>query len=127
MTIYEDTALWRQTRVPGGQLVDHEHYMSEAIEMAITAAAAGELPFGAVLVDPDGAVDAANVVNTCTEAELENILSSYGEERMSRAISKAIVRQRPVRTTRELGDLVTRVARGRRGRIHPATRSFQNP
>ena len=36
--------------------MDHEHYMSEAIEMAITAAAAGELPFGAVLVDPDGAV-----------------------------------------------------------------------
>ena len=36
--------------------MDHEHHMREAIEMAMTAAAAGELPFGAVVVDPDGVV-----------------------------------------------------------------------
>ena len=36
--------------------MDHEHYMREAIEVAKAAAAAGELPFGAVLVDAEGKV-----------------------------------------------------------------------
>lgn len=67
---------------------------------------------------------AADLVNTLPETELADILYRYGEERMSRRIARAIVQSRPLRTTTELATLVTRVV-GRRGRIHPATRTFQ--
>ena len=67
---------------------------------------------------------AADLVNTLPEAELADILYRYGEERLSRRIARAIVRERPLQTTAELADLIARTV-GRRGRIHPATRSFQ--
>jgi len=67
---------------------------------------------------------AADLVNTLPEAELADILYRYGEERMSRRIARAIVRARPLQTTTELAHLVARVVR-HRGRIHPATRTFQ--
>jgi 16S rRNA (cytosine1402-N4)-methyltransferase len=76
-------------------------------------------------MDP-GAMEttAADLVNTLPEVELADILYRYGEERMSRRIARAIVRARPLQTTTELADLIARTV-GRRGRIHPATRSFQ--
>jgi 16S rRNA (cytosine1402-N4)-methyltransferase len=67
---------------------------------------------------------AADLVNTLREAELADMIYRYGEERKSRRIARAIVRARPLHSTRELADLVVRVVR-RRGRIHPATRLFQ--
>jgi len=72
---------------------------------------------------------AADLVNTADEGELMRILWEYGEERRSRAIARAIVthRQRaPLETTRDLVQVVIGVlGRGRRGRVHPATRTFQ--
>ncbi len=72
---------------------------------------------------------AADVVNGASEEELASILYVFGEERRSRAIARAIVKARseaPIKTTRALADLVTRVlgARKEDGR-HPATRTFQ--
>lgn len=67
---------------------------------------------------------AADLVNTLPEAELADILYRYGEERMSRRIARSIVRARPLHTTSELANLIARTV-GRRGRISPATRSFQ--
>jgi 16S rRNA (cytosine1402-N4)-methyltransferase len=67
---------------------------------------------------------AADLVNTLPEVELADVLYRYGEERMSRRIARAIVRARPLRTTTELADLIAHAV-GHRGRIHPATRSFQ--
>ena len=72
---------------------------------------------------------AADVVNTLDEEPLANILYDLGDEKRSRAIARAIVRQRetaPLKTTLDLARLVSRVLGGRRddGR-HPATRSFQ--
>jgi len=69
---------------------------------------------------------ASDLVNRLDEAELESLIREYGEERQARRIAKAIVRRRrvaPIRTTRELSELVERAV-GRRGRIHPATRTF---
>lgn len=66
---------------------------------------------------------AADLVNSLSESELADILYRYGEERRSRAIARAIVRRRPLRTTTQLADLVARTV-GSRGRIHPATRVF---
>jgi 16S rRNA (cytosine1402-N4)-methyltransferase len=63
------------------------------------------------------------------EAELQNILLEYGEEPHNRRIAAAIVAQRadqPIRTARDLAELVARVvgSKGNRDR-HPATRTFQ--
>ncbi len=73
--------------------------------------------------DPAQDVTAADLVNTLPEAELAGILYRYGEERRSRAVARAIVRQRPVTTTRHLAQIVAAVTGG--GKIHPATRTFQ--
>lgn len=75
-------------------------------------------------MDRTAETTAADLVNTLSEADLADILYRYGEERMSRRIARAIVRARPLRTTTELAGVVAR-AIGRRGRIHPATRTFQ--
>lgn len=55
---------------------------------------------------------AADVVNTCPEAELAGILSRYGEERRSRMIARSIVRRRPFYTTGALRDAVASVVDG---------------
>ncbi len=73
---------------------------------------------------------AADLVNGLDEAELAQILFDYGEERRSRAIARALVRERakkPLATTFDLVAVVeTVLGRGRPGeRIHPATRTFQ--
>jgi 16S rRNA (cytosine1402-N4)-methyltransferase len=79
-------------------------------------------------LDPDGAVDAAQIVNTYSEVDLADVIFRYGEERASRRIAKLIVAQRkraPLTTTTELADLVAQALGGKRGKIHPATRTFQ--
>jgi 16S rRNA (cytosine1402-N4)-methyltransferase len=69
---------------------------------------------------------AADLLNRVDEAELADILYTYGEERQSRRIARAIVAARPLATT---GDLVAAVHRaiGRRpgDKTDPATRTFQ--
>jgi 16S rRNA (cytosine1402-N4)-methyltransferase len=67
---------------------------------------------------------AADLVNLLPEAELADLLWRYGEERRSRRIARAIVEARPVKTTGQLAQLVTRTV-GSREKIHPATRTFQ--
>jgi 16S rRNA (cytosine1402-N4)-methyltransferase len=81
-------------------------------------------------MDPRSGPNAADLVAGCSEAELREILWRFGEERRSRAIARAIVRERgmrPIRRTRPLADLVARTLGpgARRWRIHPATRTFQ--
>ena len=69
---------------------------------------------------------AAELVNTADEEELVSIFWRYGEERRSRAVARAIVRQRPLASTDELRRLVEKIVPRRRGqKIHPATRVFQ--
>ncbi len=69
---------------------------------------------------------AEQVVNREDENELADLIYEFGEERRSRAIARAIVRARPIRTTAELAGIVSAVARPMKGeKIHPATRTFQ--
>lgn len=71
---------------------------------------------------------AADLVARLEETALANLIYTYGEERLSRPIAKAIVRERalePIVTTRRLADIVARVVRSKPGDIHPATRTFQ--
>lgn len=67
---------------------------------------------------------AAALVNHYSLEELTALLYRYGEEKQARRIAGAIVAARPLHTTKELAATVERVV-GRRGRIHPATRTFQ--
>lgn len=71
---------------------------------------------------------AADLVNTLGEAELAEVIWTLGEDREARRIARQIVVARdraPLRRTGELADLVARAKGGRRGRIHPATQTFQ--
>ncbi len=70
---------------------------------------------------------ARELVNTLSEQELARIISTYGEEKKARRIARAIVKRRakqPISTTRELAEIIEKLG-VRRGRIHPATRTFQ--
>jgi 16S rRNA (cytosine1402-N4)-methyltransferase len=78
-------------------------------------------------MDVRQALTAAQVVNTYEEKELADLLWRLGEERAARRIARWIVEEReraPMTSTRQLADLVER-AKGRRGRAHPATQTFQ--
>jgi 16S rRNA (cytosine1402-N4)-methyltransferase len=71
---------------------------------------------------------AADVLAAASERDLASIIWTLGEERHSRGVARAIVaarQQEPIRTTRQLADIVARVVRMRPGDIHPATRTFQ--
>lgn len=80
--------------------------------------------------EPEGVETAAEIVNSSPEETLADIFYTYGEERYSRQIAKAIVAARkraPLLTT---DDLVQAVLDGtpasyQRQRIHPATKVFQ--
>ena len=76
-------------------------------------------------VNPGYDLTAADIVNSYSEAELSNLLRNYGEEPFSSRIARAIVHARPLETTLELAQVVEGAVGGRRGKIHPATRTFQ--
>ncbi|UWQ36149.1 16S rRNA (cytosine(1402)-N(4))-methyltransferase RsmH [Leisingera aquaemixtae] len=72
---------------------------------------------------------AADLIAELTEAQIADILFHYGEERASRRIAKAIVREReiePITTTLRLAGIIEScLPRPKPGQSHPATRSFQ--
>jgi 16S rRNA (cytosine1402-N4)-methyltransferase len=73
---------------------------------------------------------AATLVNELGAEELAAMFRTLGEERFARRIARRIVqarRARPIVTTTQLARLVAEAVpgRGRRERIHPATRTFQ--
>lgn len=75
-------------------------------------------------------VSAADLVNTLSERELERIIRTNGEEKFSRSIARAIVRERqkkPVETTLELVDIIKSAMpeAAKRNPGHPARRTFQ--
>lgn len=72
-------------------------------------------------------ITAEKLVNTASTDELVRIITRYGEEPRSVAlrIASAIVEARPLSTTGELARLIEQQHRGKRKKIHPATRTFQ--
>ncbi len=74
--------------------------------------------------DTSQGAGADEIVNTYSEQEIARILWEYGEERYSRQIAHRIVQNRPILSTVRLAHLVQQVLGSRRGRIHPATRTF---
>ena len=77
-------------------------------------------------MNPTVGETAEQVVNRIDEETLANVIYEFGEERRSRRIARAIVRARPIRSTRHLVEVVSAAARPmKHERIHPATRTFQ--
>lgn len=74
-------------------------------------------------------ITAADIINSWDEDALELVLRGFGEEKHSRSIAKAIVERREVelfKTTFDLVDVIAKIRqRGRREKIHPATKTFQ--
>ncbi|MBT8153737.1 16S rRNA (cytosine(1402)-N(4))-methyltransferase RsmH [Epibacterium ulvae] len=72
---------------------------------------------------------AADLVAELDEVQLAEIIFIFGEERASRRIAKAIVRERemePITTTLRLAKIIEGcLPRPKPGQSHPATRSFQ--
>ena len=82
-------------------------------------------------MDAGQALTAETLVNHYDERQLADLIYQFGEERRSRRIARAIVRERPIRSTTHLAEVVEKVVprtprrRSHGGRIHPATRTFQ--
>ncbi len=81
-------------------------------------------------MDQTQEISAYEFVNESSEQELRQVIWEYGEEPMARRIARAIVRERrrnPIRTTLHLADTILGALPSARhkGRIHPATKTFQ--
>ena len=78
--------------------------------------------------DMDSDFSAYDVVNKYSETDLVRIFSEYGEEHFSKRIAKKIVeirRIKPIKTTKELADIIVNTTPRVKSHIHPATRVFQ--
>lgn len=80
-------------------------------------------------MDPSLTIKAADIINNFDKRRLDEIFENFGQEKLSRPITDAIVstrKVRPIQTTRELEYIVNDVyrQRGLRGKINPATRVF---
>ncbi len=70
----------------------------------------------------------SDALSTLSEGELSEIIMTFGEERYAKKIAKAIIANRSaLRTVGDLSDMITGalLKKYERGRIHPATRTFQ--
>src|SRR5262249_17387183 len=79
-------------------------------------------------MDPSRGESAAEWLARATKEEIREVVRTYGEERFAAAVAAAIVDAKgrePVRTTRQLAEIVGRAVRPREPGQHPATRTFQ--
>ncbi|TBR14253.1 MAG: 16S rRNA (cytosine(1402)-N(4))-methyltransferase RsmH [Lysobacter sp.] len=79
-------------------------------------------------MDPDSGQSAAQWLASASDREIADVLWTYGEERQSRRIARAIVARRdeqPITRTAQLAELIASVIPRGDQKIHPATRSFQ--
>ena len=78
----------------------------------------------------EGKLTAATIVNQWAEASIADVLYGWGEERYARRIARKLVERRqekPFASSLELAEFIKAIVpKGyARGRIHPATRTFQ--
>jgi 16S rRNA (cytosine1402-N4)-methyltransferase len=83
-------------------------------------------------MNPENGPTAADLLDRLEESELADVLYTLGEERLSRRIARRLVAERAngpwrKRGTAELAYVIAgcHPPKARRGRLHPATRSFQ--
>ena len=82
-------------------------------------------------MNPETGETAAELIDRLEDNELADLIYAYGEERLSRRIARRLVAERPWsgsgRTSADLAYVIAGCfpPQARRGRIHPATRTFQ--
>ena len=78
-------------------------------------------------MDPESGESAADWIARADEREIADVLWTYGEEKQSRRIARAIVARRATQPFTRTADLASVIASvmPRGDKIHPATRSFQ--
>lgn len=80
-------------------------------------------------MDPNLSVTAQDLINNFDERRLNEIFKTYGQEKFSRSIARAICRARqvePINSTVRLAKIIEdAIPRGTYQKIHPATRAFQ--
>ena len=79
-------------------------------------------------MDPTRGESAAQWLARAEENEIREVVHAYGEERFAKGIARAIVAARevePIRSTKQLAEIVGRAVRTREPGQHPATRTFQ--
>ena len=69
------------------------------------------------------ALDAATVVNTYSQAELERVFRDCGEVREYKKVASLIVNNRPFISAKQISELLSK--KMSKGKIHPATLPFQ--
>jgi 16S rRNA (cytosine1402-N4)-methyltransferase len=78
-------------------------------------------------IDLTTPVTAFDVVNHYSYANLTRIIEEYGEEWEASRIARALIEARkkhPIESAKEVGAIIEKVKK-RRGKIHPATQTFQ--
>ena len=141
---------WAETRESPPRLVLHPHRFSEMLDVMTSVGLARvdgvvmDIGVSSMQLDQahrgfafsaDGPLDmrmsqdgasAADFLNTADEKVIADVLYTYGEERQSRRVARAIVAARPLETTGELARIV-RKALGHKphDKKDPATRTFQ--
>jgi len=91
---------------------------------------AGDEPLDMRLDPTTGDPSAADLLNTLSERELADLIHAGGDERFARRIARQIVTRRARSPLRKTSDLVAAILSAlprntSRGKIHPATRTFQ--
>src|SRR6266704_1895740 len=79
-------------------------------------------------LDQTQGMSAADLVNSASERELDDLIWRYGEETRSRQIARRIVRERAkgaITRTAQLAKLAAAGVPYKAGVIHPATKTFQ--
>lgn len=76
-------------------------------------------------MDASNPVTAAQIVNEWEERDLAILFRDYGEERRYRDAARAIVKNRPFHTTKELHAVLEKALFNPKLKIDPATRVFQ--
>ena len=141
---------WAETQESPPRLVLHPHRFSEMLDVMRSVGLARvdgvvmDIGVSSMQLDQahrgfafsaDGPLDmrmsqdgasAADFLNTADEKAIADVLYTYGEERQSRRVARAIVAARPLQTTGELARIV-RKALGHKphDKKDPATRTFQ--
>ena len=141
---------WAETQESPPRLVLHPHRFSEMLDVMTSVGPARvdgvvmDIGVSSMQLDQahrgfafsaDGPLDmrmsqdgasAADFLNTADEKAIADVLYTYGEERQSRRVARAIVAARPLETTGELARIV-RKALGHKphDKKDPATRTFQ--
>ena len=124
---FAEVAAWDEAREVDGALLDLGVSSPQLDDPARGFSFQADAPLD-MRMDTTAGESAAEFLARADETEIADVLWRYGEERMSRRIARAIVSRRaevPIRTTRELADLVERTIGRRERNKHPATRTFQ--